>query len=358
MRPPPVAPCGGPTALPVDLSPLTNPTIRMEWTDAFGQLYTGQTMVPLMSTDTTGGVFPGGQLRFKNAGLSGSGPFDILVTVMAQPDVYEQLDVSYVSPVTTYASQAMLALSGIACLGYGLQKTSCTSGAEVDALGSCADGSLPRYRAGEFVFELVEAGTTTHISPSRPVIFTFIDVDGDTIDGGVVQEFVGVQGRGAAQVVPYSTLQYGYDDQWGVTYAFATEAINVQTDFAADPNTPDTVSMPAIAAFEFTGRAPTYKVLIGGLSSTAGQADRGYCFHMRVPALGLACSPLMPPLSPPRPLPPAPYLPPLAPPSPPASPLPPTSPPGRPPPVAPCGGPNPLPVDFSVRDVPGSSVVC
>ena len=59
--------CGQPV-VSMDLDSATNPAVSMEWTDANGALYTGQTMIPALATDTSGGALPGGSVRWRNVG--------------------------------------------------------------------------------------------------------------------------------------------------------------------------------------------------------------------------------------------------------------------------------------------------
>ena len=57
----------------------------MEWTDANGVLYTGETLIPAQVTDTTGGALPGGSVRWRNVGSFDGQQFDLLVTVPSTP---------------------------------------------------------------------------------------------------------------------------------------------------------------------------------------------------------------------------------------------------------------------------------
>ena len=48
----------------------------MEWTDASGTTCAGA-MIPPLATDTTGGAFPGGSVRWTNVGSEGGKAFDL-----------------------------------------------------------------------------------------------------------------------------------------------------------------------------------------------------------------------------------------------------------------------------------------
>ena len=72
----------------------------MEWTDANDVTYTGNTIIPTQTTDTTGGAFPRGSVRWRNLGTDNGQPFDLLVTVSEAATFYsELLDIEYVSPI-------------------------------------------------------------------------------------------------------------------------------------------------------------------------------------------------------------------------------------------------------------------
>ena len=310
----------------------------MQWTDALGTLYTGLSIVPFEATDTTGGVFPGGTLRWTSVGEWDEQVFDLLVTVSEVPTQYaETIAVEYVSPVSTSATQAVFTPGGYACLGFGVRTSICESGSSVTADASCADGTALLLRGAEFDFRAVQAGTTTPMSGFNLMHVTFFDVDGDAIDGGSLYEFVSVLGASRRTIAPTSTLEGGVFYPSEALYAFASQAVNVPTDFSASPATPSEVSLPAIAVFDVLEQS-TFKVLLGGRSSVAAQSDRGYCFSMRFPELGIRCSPpSLPPLPflpPPPPLPPLPLSPAPSTPPPPLIP-PPLSPPTQPPPLLP-----------------------
>ena len=65
----------------MDLSPVSNPAVSMEWTDANRVVYTGETSIPPGATDITGGALPGGSVRWRNVGSFEGQAFDLLVTV-------------------------------------------------------------------------------------------------------------------------------------------------------------------------------------------------------------------------------------------------------------------------------------
>ena len=115
----------------------------MQWTDAAGQSYSGQSQVPYQATDTTGGAFPGGSVRWTSLGFDGGRAFDLLVTVSVEPAYYSDVvAVGYQTPLSNFATQALLTPLGFACLGFGIQPSTCVSGAAVDAAtATCSDGS-------------------------------------------------------------------------------------------------------------------------------------------------------------------------------------------------------------------------
>ena len=178
QQPPPSVPCAGYEAdVAIDFSPLTNPAIAMEWTDAYGQLYTGQSFIPFGVTDTSGGAFPRGSLRWKNVGEYESVGFDLRVTVADPPNYYgEYFPIEYVSPVSQLASQAVFSQSGFACLGFGVRTSYCPSGATLGAQGRCPDGTDSAVPSAEFTFEFVASGTTTPMPAFPSVPITFYDV--------------------------------------------------------------------------------------------------------------------------------------------------------------------------------------
>jgi hypothetical protein len=183
-------------ATSVDFSLRTNPLVAMEWTDAQDSTYVGQAIIPTQTTDMNGGAFPHGSVRWQNVGSAGEVTFDLLVTVADHPTLYSDLvDVEYHNPLSPSASQAMLTSSGFACLGIGLQRSSCASGSALDSASSeCIDGTPTTMRGAEFQFELVEAGTTTQMPAFERMFATFYDVDGDVERGGAVRELVALVG--------------------------------------------------------------------------------------------------------------------------------------------------------------------
>ena len=103
----------------MDLNAVSNPAVSMEWTDASGVAYTGQTLVPAQATDSTGGALPGGSVRWRNVGFFEGQAFDLLVTVPSLPSLYsESVSVAYTSPLE-YGIRQALSLGGFVCLGVG-----------------------------------------------------------------------------------------------------------------------------------------------------------------------------------------------------------------------------------------------
>ncbi|KAL1507959.1 hypothetical protein AB1Y20_007563 [Prymnesium parvum] len=80
------AQCGG-IAVDIDFSSITNPAVQMEWRDANGATYTGSS-IPAGVTDSTGGAFPRGSVRWKSIGYFQDTSFDVLVTVVNTPSNY------------------------------------------------------------------------------------------------------------------------------------------------------------------------------------------------------------------------------------------------------------------------------
>ncbi|KAL1512355.1 hypothetical protein AB1Y20_005615 [Prymnesium parvum] len=269
----------------IDFSSESNPGVAMEWTDATGTVSTGE-RIPFGATDTTGGAFPGGSLRWKNVGYQYSNGeiFDLLVTVSDPPSYYsDTVNVQYWSPQSSAATQALFTSFGFACLGFGVRPSTCASGANVQlATATCSDGSTPIMRAAEFDFRFVQAGTTTAMTPFGTMYTTFYDVDGDVVNGGLVFEFVSVLGATTRWIDATSTLQAGVFSASGALYAISTQSVNVPTDFNVNPATPSDASLPAISYFELQDLTE-FKVLLGGRSSIPNQNDRGYCFSMVLP---------------------------------------------------------------------------
>ena len=250
---PPASPyCGEDDAL-IDFSPNTNPAVAMEWTDLVGELYQGQTTIPPMATDTNGGAFPGGSVRFRNLGINKAQAFDLLITVSEHPSLYSELiDIEYWSPLFPTTSQALFTSSGFACLGFGLRRSYCDSGSQLDSVtASCADGTPTTMRAAEFDFRFVYAGTTISMPAFMRMYMTVFDVDGDSINGGSVYELDAVLGATSRWIAPSAaeTLEAGVFPLNEALYAISTRNVNVKTDFTADPANPSEASLPAIMAF-------------------------------------------------------------------------------------------------------------
>lgn len=262
----------------------------MEWTDARGRIHTGAgaggAQIPHHATDTTGGAFPRGSVRWKNLGHDQNGiPFDLLVTVNHGPpsaDLHlDILDLEYWNPQAQ--SQAMYTDAGFACLGLGLRPSYCQSGAPLNAsTGWCLDGTFPIVRAAEFVFSFVESGTTTLLPPLKRTQMSIFDIDGDNFDGGSILEFVGVMSASTRTIHPSSTV-FNPDVPSSQLYAMASENINILTDFDANPYTPTEVSLPGVASFDVVGSS-SFKVLLGGASTFEWQSDRAPKSHAPEPA--------------------------------------------------------------------------
>ena len=310
----------------------------MQWTDASGQVYPGTPSgglvgaVPSPSTDTTGGAFPGGSVRWSNLGNDNGVAFDLLVTVSATPSTYsDTVAIAYSNPTGGATSQAVSTTLGYACLGFGVLPSTCASGASLDPVtANCVDGSPTTLNGAEFDFTFVQTGTTTQMAPFERSYLTFFDVDGVVESGNSLYELVSVLSPGVASLTTWvnSTLESGQFNTSQARYAVATEAANVASVFASSPRTPETFELPGIAVFDLLA-VSTFKVLLGGRSAETGANDRGYCFTMTWPD-PLGCAADQPPPSPPSP----PALPlPLSPP--PAVPAPSSPPPVTPPPVPP-----------------------
>eukprot|EP00966_Prymnesium_polylepis_P212453 4921311-Prymnesium_polylepis.1 len=312
----------------------------MEWTDALGQLYTGQTSTPLMATDTTGGVFPRGELRFLRVGHFHGVLFDMLVVVSAQPEQYgDRLEVEYVSPTTPAATQAAYTSTGYACLGQGVRTSYCQSGVALNQLLRCVDGTEPTLLGAEFSFTAVHNGTRTPMPAFDLMHVAFYDVDGQAVSYGAIHEFVSVIGASRRRIAPSSTLNiYTVPPPSEAIGAIASQADNLPLDPTSDPAAPSPEERLGIVVFDIRQRSD-FKMFLGGASSIPYVADRGYCFAMLLPELGIRCPP---PVAPP----------PSPPPCPPQAPSPPLPPPlsPRPPPAAP-------EISFSDVDLDGSGTV-
>ena len=89
----------------IDFSSTTNPAVAMEWTDANEQVHTSgpsgavSGLIPYLATDTTGGAFPAGSVRWRNLGVDGGLPFDLVVSVSVEPSYYSSgIAVEYWNP--------------------------------------------------------------------------------------------------------------------------------------------------------------------------------------------------------------------------------------------------------------------
>ena len=262
----PIGRCGK-RAVSADFDAASNPAVSMEWTDANGVVYTGQTMTPAGVTDTTGGALPGGIVRWRNVGSFEGQWFDLLVTVAASPAVYGPLvSVAYIRPEATNTRQA-LTFGAYACLGVGVQTSSCESGSALDpATADCADGTPTTMHGSEFDMRFVLSGSSDAMPVFERFYISFFDVDGDSVNGFSVFELQAVLGAASLTTAPTSTLEAGEFSLNGALYAISTQNVNVQTDFAADPTEPSQVSLPAIASFELRDKS-AFQVLLGGRSS-------------------------------------------------------------------------------------------
>ena len=179
----------------IDFSTVSNPDVSMEWTDAFGVVYSGVS-IPVETTDTSGAALPAGSIRWNNVGTASGQAFDLLVTVSSPPSEYSELiDIEYRNPNSRTTSQAVFTSGGYACLGFGLRTSYCASGSALD-VGSaeCADGTPTTMRASEFEFRFVRDGSTELMPAFERIYATFFDVDGDTINGGSLYELDAVLG--------------------------------------------------------------------------------------------------------------------------------------------------------------------
>ena len=66
--------------------------------------------------------------------------------------------------------------------------------------------------------------------------------------------------RAIGRALLFLCLGVAVDAQYGCD-AIATQNVNVQTDFAADPATPPAISLPAISAFEVEGFTARHDLL-------------------------------------------------------------------------------------------------
>ena len=235
----------GRSAVDIDFSSVTNPSVAMEWHDANGQLFTGtpngglSALIPYEATDTSGGAFPGGSIRWRNLGSDNGQPFDLLVTVSSNPAVYsETVAVEYNTQISSIASQGVFTTAGYACIGFGVRPSLCVTGSLVLATATCSDGSEPVTRAAEFSFQFVKAGTLEAVDPFALMYTTFFDVDGDTVNGGEVYEFVTILGATRTIIAPSSTVETDVFSPSEALYASSTGNVNIDTDFSVNPRTP------------------------------------------------------------------------------------------------------------------------
>lgn len=268
--------CGNHDSVQIDFSSVTNPAVAMEWTDALGLKYTG-TRIPDGATDTTGGAFPGGNIRWKNLGYDGDVPFDLLVTVSENPTYYSDLiDVEYRVPSTQ--PQAVFTSSGFACLGFGMRPSYCISGASLNTeTAECSDGTPATLRAAEFDFRFVHSNTNEPMPPFSAMHTTFYDVDGDTLASGAkLYELVSVVGATTPWQDPGSFLEQGvfYESPSEPVYAIATQPINTPTNFNGNPAQPSAEELRSVAYFLLEGTSE-FKLLLSGLSSITPQNNRG-----------------------------------------------------------------------------------
>ena len=173
---------GGCDAVHIDFAQGSNPSVSFEWTDRDGATYTGWS-IPAGQTDTSGGAFPGGSIRFRNVGFDDNGAlFDLLVTVSTEHSLYDEtVAIEY---YFSGGTQGLLTENGYACLGFGVRPSVCYTGS---ALGpdsaECLDGSPTTKQAAEFDFKFVQAGTSEVMPAFDRFYTTFFDVDGDTYQG-------------------------------------------------------------------------------------------------------------------------------------------------------------------------------
>ena len=165
--------------VPIDFSSITNPAVAMEWTDGTQAPQQGATI----PAGWSGLNNTGGELRWKRIGSveteEGVVQFDLRVTVAPEPTYYsDSIEIEYSS--TTTIPPASFSEAGYACLGFGLQPSFCPSGAALDSVANCADGTPIRMKATEFDFHFVQTGTTTPMPALGLTYISFFDVDGDT----------------------------------------------------------------------------------------------------------------------------------------------------------------------------------
>jgi len=258
------AQCGSGTLTDIDFGWDSSPrSPYMEWVNALGTTYTGtqgaNMLIDSSATDQDTGAFPGGNVRFRNVGEESGIIFDIVVTVIASPHVYSSLiDIAYTNPTAAVARQAVLTTAGFACLGVGLLTATCASGSTVAATtAECQDNTPTTMKGAEYRFDFVVAGTNTPTNLLTGTYVTFWDVDGDSINEGAgvfesVYEMNSVWDAVSYNQDATSTLNGGnrYATS-GQLYTIATQAVNVDTNFARNPNVypRDPPSLVAVGEF-------------------------------------------------------------------------------------------------------------
>jgi hypothetical protein len=109
----------------LDFENSTNPLAGFEWMDAFGVVHTAaDNAVPAGVSDTLGGAFPGGSMRFTNVGGAMGVGFDLLVTALpdsphlsASNEAGLRFDVAYVTPPAPVGQGLLNTDGGYACFG-------------------------------------------------------------------------------------------------------------------------------------------------------------------------------------------------------------------------------------------------
>ena len=109
----------------LDFENSTNPLAGFEWMDAFGVVHTAaDNAVPAGVSDTLGGAFPGGSMRFTNVGGAMGVGFDLLVTALpdsphlsASNEAGLRFDVAYVTPPAPVRQGLLNTDGGYACFG-------------------------------------------------------------------------------------------------------------------------------------------------------------------------------------------------------------------------------------------------
>mmetsp|Transcript_21774 Transcript_21774/g.38420 ORF Transcript_21774/g.38420 Transcript_21774/m.38420 type:complete len:779 (-) Transcript_21774:401-2737(-) len=365
---------GGGTAIEVDFSSNTNANIGFQYVQPGGTVVNPTPTSGTYTVTAANSLFQGqgGYLRLRRAGtgVNNNGQqFDILINKSQLVTNYgtttNGLYTTTLNYITlTSQSQAVMTQAGFMCLGISVPPSTCGAGSTMNtASANCFNGAtqtVTNIVGAEFIFSAVYPDTFTPLPElNRDLYVTFFDVDSDTFTGGTrVYEFVSVPAATDEFIDPgaltsLTTATFAGNSAL-VSYAFSTTTGNVPTNFSANPrDTIPTISKPAVVAFRLGNSienvpAPSvFKVYLGGRSSrlTGVNSERGYCFSMYEPDLGLSCPPppspppTPPPPSPPPPSPPPPLPPPPSPPPPSPTPLiPPPSPPNispRPPPISP-----------------------